>query len=128
VGEQAAGRDDRGAAGRRLQHCALCSHLLYVLPEARTGRRSEGVFVAGFFFVEKCTSGIGIFLAGAILAIAGFPEKAIARQAPIDRLTLTFGITYLIIAQLAAPCFSRFPFGRAEHDAGLARLRAELAE
>jgi GPH family glycoside/pentoside/hexuronide:cation symporter len=34
----------------------------------------------------------------------------------------------LIIAGLAALCFSHFPFGRAEHDARLARLGAELAE
>jgi hypothetical protein len=96
VGEQAAECHDCGAAGRCLQHCALCSHLLYVLPEARTGRRSEGVFVAGSFFVQKCTSSVGIFLAGAILAIAEYPEKAIAGQvplAPVDRLTLTFDIT-----------------------------------
>jgi GPH family glycoside/pentoside/hexuronide:cation symporter len=67
--------------------------LLHVPPEARTGRRSEAVFFAGSFFVAKCTSAGGIFLA---LAIAGFPEKAIAAQVPaatIDRLTLTFGIT-----------------------------------
>jgi len=95
--------------------------------ETRTGRRSEGVFFAGSFFVQKCTSGVGIFLAGLILAIAGFPEKAVPGQVPvatIDRLTLTFGITYLVIASLAAFCFSRFPFGRAEHEARLARLGA----
>jgi len=95
--------------------------------EARTGRRSEGVFFAGSFFVQKCTSGIGIFLAGAILAVAGFPEKAVPGQVPvatIDRLTLTYGIAYLTIAALAAFCFTRFPFGRAEHEARLARLGA----
>lgn len=96
--------------------------------EARTGRRSEGVFFAGSFFVQKCTSGIGIFLAGAILAISGFPERATPGQVPvatIDRLTLTFGIAYLVIAGLAAFCFTRFPFGRREHEARLARLGAE---
>ena len=95
--------------------------------EAKTGRRSEGVFFAGSFFVQKCTSGVGIFLAGLILAIADFPEKAVPGQVPvatIDRLTLTFGVTYLVIAGCAAFCFSRFPFGRAEHEARLARLGA----
>lgn len=95
--------------------------------EAKTGRRSEGVFFAGSFFVQKCTSGVGIFLAGLILAVSGFPEKAVPGQVPvatIDRLTLTFGITYLVIAGFAALCFSRFPFGRAEHEARLARLGA----
>ncbi|MCP3733980.1 MFS transporter [Sphingomonas sp. RP10(2022)] len=95
--------------------------------EAKTGRRSEGVFFAGSFFVQKCTSGVGIFLAGLILAVAGFPKQAVPGQVPvatIDRLTLIFGIIYLVIAALAAFCFSRFPFGRAEHDARIARLGA----
>lgn len=96
--------------------------------ELRTGRRSEGVFFAGSFFVQKCTSGIGIFLAGVILAVAGFPEKAVPGQVPVatvDRLTLTFGLTYLLIAGGAAFFFTRFPFGRAEHEARLTRLGAE---
>ena len=47
----------------------------------------------------------------------------------IDRLTLTFGVTYLLIAGCAAFVFTRFPFGRAEHEARLARLgAAKLAD
>ncbi|WP_369335980.1 MFS transporter, partial [Halomonas sp. ND22Bw] len=59
--------------------------------EVRTGRRSEGMFFAGGFFVQKCTSGIGIFVCGLILAAAGFPEQAVPGRVPepvIDRLTL----------------------------------------
>lgn len=126
--EQAAACHDRGAAGRRLQRCALCLAPTLCFAGRAHGPPGGGRVFAGPFFVQKCTSGVGIFLVGAILAIAGFSEKAIAGQVPvatIDRLTLTFGITYLIIAALAALCFSRFPFGRAEHDARLARLSAE---
>jgi GPH family glycoside/pentoside/hexuronide:cation symporter len=93
--------------------------------EIRTGRRSEGVFFAGSFFVQKCTSGIGIFAAGSILAIAGFPDKATPGQVPvatIDRLTLIYTVIYVAVACLSAFCFTRFPFGRAEHDARLSRL------
>src|SRR3546814_14334379 len=43
--------------------------------EARTGRRSEGVFFAGSFFVQKCTSGIGIFCAGLMLQFAHRSEE-----------------------------------------------------
>lgn len=100
--------------------------------EARTGRRSEGVFFAGSFFVQKCTGGIGIFLAGAILGIAGFPEKATPGSVPagtIDRLTLIYILIYAVIACLSAFFFSRFPFGRAEHEARLARLAgAEIVD
>ncbi len=93
--------------------------------EIRTGRRSEGVFFAGSFFVQKCTSGVGIFAAGSILAIAGFPDKATPGQVPvatIDRLTLIYAVIYVAVACLSAFCFTRFPFGRAEHDARLSRL------
>lgn len=95
--------------------------------EARTGRRSEGVFFAGGFFVQKCTSGIGIFVTGLILAAAGFPAKAVPGQVAtptLDRLTLIFCCCYLLFYGLAAVFYSRFPFGRGEHEARLARLAA----
>ena len=98
--------------------------------EARTGRRSEGVFFAGSFFVQKCTSGIGIFLAGIILTVARFPAGAkpgTVDVATIDRLTIVYGLTYVILALLGAFFFSRFPFGRAEHEARLARLAGDAA-
>jgi len=94
--------------------------------EAKTGRRSEGVFFAGSFFVQKCTSGIGIFLAGMIIALAGFPDQATPGQVPeaiLDRLTLIYGAMYYALGLLGAYLFTRFPFGRVEHEARLARLR-----
>ncbi|HVF92806.1 MAG TPA: MFS transporter [Sphingomonas sp.] len=95
--------------------------------EMTTGRRSEGVFFAGSFFVQKCTSGVGIFAAGLILSVAGFPDKATPGLVPaetIDRLTLIYAALYVTIACLSAYCFTRFPFGRDEHDARLTRLAA----
>ncbi len=93
--------------------------------EAKTGRRSEGVFFAGSFFVQKCTSGVGIFFAGMILTVAGFPAKATpgtVAVATIDRLTLIYAGLYIALACVSAYFFSRFPFGRVEHEARLARL------
>jgi GPH family glycoside/pentoside/hexuronide:cation symporter len=94
--------------------------------EVETGRRSEGVFFAGSFFVQKCTSGLGIFVAGLILAFAGFPEGAKPGSVPVatlDRLTLTFILLYMALGFAAAWFYRRFPFGRAEHLARVARLR-----
>lgn len=93
--------------------------------QARTGRRNEGVFFAGSFFVQKCTSGIGIAGAGLILILASFPKAAKAGTVPVatlDRLTLLFIIVYVVLAICAALLFTRFPFGRLEHDARIARL------
>ena len=93
--------------------------------ESRTGRRSEGVFFAGGFFVQKCTSGIGIFVCGLILAAAGFPAKAVPGQVPVatlDRLTLIYVSAITVFSGLAAFFYTRFPFGRAEHELRMAKL------
>ena len=88
--------------------------------QAQTGRRSEGVFFAGSFFVQKCTSGVGIGVAGLILWTAGFPDGAkpgeVAAET-IDRLTIVFTLCYLALGWSAAWFYARFPFGKAEHDA-----------
>jgi GPH family glycoside/pentoside/hexuronide:cation symporter len=88
--------------------------------EVTTGRRSEGVFFAGGFFVQKCTTGLGIFLSGWILSSVGFPEGATPGQVAggtIDRLTITFAGLYFALGMSAAILYRRFPFGKAEHDA-----------
>jgi GPH family glycoside/pentoside/hexuronide:cation symporter len=93
--------------------------------EAKTGRRSEGVFFSGSFFIQKCTSGLGIFAAGMVLSIAGFPAAAAPGTVPvetIDRLTLLFILLYLGLGFAAAFFYRRFPFGKAEHLARVARL------
>jgi GPH family glycoside/pentoside/hexuronide:cation symporter len=95
--------------------------------QMRTGRRNEGVFFAGSFFVQKCTSGIGIAAAGLMLWLAAFPAAAKVGQVPVaavDRLTLLYIVTYATLAVIAAIMFTRFPFGRAEHDARLATISA----
>lgn len=95
--------------------------------EAHTGQRSEGVFFAGAFFVQKCTSGVGIFVSGLILAAAGFPENATpgsVAPATLDWLTILFAGTYLVLAFASAFLFLRFPFGAAEHRVRIESLAA----
>lgn len=94
--------------------------------EIETGRRSEGVFFAGFFFVQKCSSGLGIFATGLILTHSGFPDGAMPGTVPgpvIDRFTLIFCAVYLVLGGMAALFYRRFPFGKAEHVARLAQLQ-----
>ncbi|UUL83900.1 MFS transporter [Sphingomonas qomolangmaensis] len=93
--------------------------------EARTGTRNEGVFFAGLFFVQKCTSGLGIFVSGAILALAGFPESATPGQVPeavLDRLTILFAGGYFLLSLAAGWLFLRFPFGPEEHRARIEQI------
>ncbi|MDF7776609.1 MFS transporter [Sphingomonas sp. AOB5] len=88
--------------------------------EAKTGRRSEGVFFAGAFFVQKCCSGFGIFGASLIMHYTSFQGATITPLA-IDRLTLYFVLSYLVLGFAAAWAYRNFPFGRAEH---VARIEA----
>lgn len=93
--------------------------------QMRTGRRNEGVFFAGSFFVQKCTSGIGIAGAGLILILARFPKAATQGTVPlatIDRLSWLFVAVYALLAIVSALLFTRFPFGRAAHESRIAVL------
>jgi GPH family glycoside/pentoside/hexuronide:cation symporter len=75
--------------------------------------------------VQKCTSGLGIFAAGLILSLTHFPADALPGAVPaetIDRLILVYACVITGLPMLAALVFSRFPFGRIEHEARLARL------
>jgi GPH family glycoside/pentoside/hexuronide:cation symporter len=93
--------------------------------EERTGRREEGLFYAGFFFVQKCTTGVGIFVAGELVSRSGFPAQARIGAVPaevLDRLTLSYAVLTLVFAALGALCATRFPIGRADHEARLAKL------
>lgn len=93
--------------------------------EERTGRREEGLFYAGFFFIQKCTTGVGIFVAGELVSRSGFPAQARIGGVPaevLDRLTLSYALLTLVFAVLGAICAARFPIDRAEHEARLAKL------
>ncbi|MEI9850962.1 MAG: MFS transporter [Sphingomonas sp.] len=98
--------------------------------EAHTGRRSEGVFFAGGFFVQKCTTGIGIFASGWIISGIGFPEGARPGAVPaatIDALTIIFSGLYIALGLAAAFLYSRFPFGKAEHEARIEAMAGDGA-
>ncbi|WP_374140077.1 MFS transporter [Sphingomonas sp.] len=98
--------------------------------EMRTGRRSEGVFFAGSFFVQKLVGGLGTLLAGTILSLVAFPAAAVPGSVPaetIDRLVLVFAGVLLFFFLCGAYAYSRFPFGRAEHAARLAELKVQGA-
>lgn len=95
--------------------------------EEETGRRSEGVFFAGNFFMQKCATGLGIFVTGQMLYFAGLPDNARPGQVPlavIDRLSLIYVIAVALFAIAIALVIRRFPITRADHEARLAALAA----
>lgn len=99
--------------------------------EESSGKREEGLFYAGGLFMQKCTSGLGIFASGILLSVAGFPAKAVPGKVPIDvldRLTgFVAGLT-VVIALVSSWLFTRFPISKADHDARLAKLAVASAQ
>jgi GPH family glycoside/pentoside/hexuronide:cation symporter len=93
--------------------------------EAETGRRSEATFFAGHFFMQKCATGLGIFISGLLIDLSGVPEKAQpgeVAQSAIDTLALSYALIVAIFAVLIALVLRRFPITRAEHEARVAAL------
>lgn len=93
--------------------------------EAQTGKRTEGIFYAGYFFMQKCVGGLGILASALVLSAVGFPENARPGQVNgnvISALALAFAVLTTLIGLLCAWMFSRFPLGRADHEARLAEI------
>ena len=87
--------------------------------QTETGRRSEGLFFAGYFFMQKCAIGIGTFIAGMILTFADFPQAAVAGQigtAILDRLALFSMLALLIIGITGILVLRHFPISRESHN------------
>ena len=87
--------------------------------QEETGRRSEGLFFAGYFFMQKCAIGIGTFIAGMILTFADFPQAAVAGQvgtAILDRLALFSMLALLIIGITGISVLRHFPISRESHN------------
>ena len=93
--------------------------------EEKTGRRSEGTFFAGNFFIQKCATGLGIFVTGMLVDLAGIPEQAdpaTVPQAAVDTLSLTYAMTVAVFAIAIAVILRRFPITRADHERRVATL------
>jgi glycoside/pentoside/hexuronide:cation symporter, GPH family len=95
-----------------------------------TGRRSEGLFFAGFFFVQKCTSGVGIALSGLIISLSGFPKQAkpgAVAQPVLDNLAFYYLIVIIVCGITSAFIISRFPITRGDHQQRVRTLAAQKA-
>lgn len=92
--------------------------------QQETGRRSEGLFFAGYFFMQKCAVGIGTFAAGMILTFADFPQNAVPGRvdvAVLDGLALYYMGTVLVLGIIGVLVLRHFPISRESHNE---RLRA----
>jgi glycoside/pentoside/hexuronide:cation symporter, GPH family len=94
-----------------------------------TGRRAEGLLFAANSFIQKFTSGIGIYGAGALLGLIGFPEDAQPGQvdpAVLHNLVLVYVPALVVLFLVAIGFVSAYRIDRWTHEANLRRL-AEAA-
>lgn len=93
----------------------------------RTGRRAEGAFYSGNWLVQKCATGLGIFLTGQIIAYSQLPTDAVPGEVEwdvvLDVILLYCGLA-VFLAVAAAYFLGRFPITREEHEARVAALAA----
>ncbi len=94
--------------------------------QTRTGQRTEGLFFAGSFFMQKCVSGLGLYLSGTILTLVGFPTGATPGNigaGVLNHLVLTYACALIGCTLIAAYFVYRFPLGgKQEHEQRLAQL------
>jgi Na+/melibiose symporter-like transporter len=93
--------------------------------EVKTGRRSEGLLLSADNLFKKMVSGVGVFIAGAILKAVEFPTDA-QRGAVDPEILRNLALTYLPMAALlyGAAILSIFAFNidRAKHEENLRKL------
>ncbi len=95
--------------------------------QLRTGRRAEGSFYSGNWFVQKCATGVGIFLAGMMVKLSGMPTDAKPGEvdsAVLDNLTIYYILAAIILGLFSAYWLRRFPITRDDHEATLKTLDA----
>ncbi len=95
--------------------------------EIQTRQRTEGLYFAAAFFIQKCVSGLGIFIASLILAWVKFPEGARPESvAPevLRNLAIVYIPLVVVLFGLSIVFIAFYRIGRGTHNANLELLRA----
>ena len=103
--------------------------------QLKTGRRSEGLFFAGATFVQKATSGVGIFMSSLILAAVHFPAHATGARGAlavppevVRNLTLVYLPTAALLYAIGLAWLRGYRITRQSHEASLQLLLKEASE
>ena len=92
-----------------------------------TGRRSEGAFYSGNWLVQKCATGLGIFISGQIISASQLARDSAPGSVPqdvIQTMIVLYAIAAVILAIVSAYWLGRFPIGREEHEQRVAAINA----
>lgn len=96
-----------------------------------TGQHSAGTFFAASSFMQKCSSGIGIAIAGLVLAWSEFPEKADPKavtEAMLDSLLMHYLPIVGLLWGTGIAILTLYPLTQAKHEENVATLRKRVAD
>ena len=96
--------------------------------EIQNRQRSDGLYFAAAFFVQKCVSGLGIFASGVVLSWAQFPEGArpdAVAPAVLRNLGWLYILIIIVLYACSIFCVTYYRIGRADHAANVLRLQQE---
>lgn len=101
--------------------------------EERTGRRSEGLFFAFTSLIQKAVSGFGVLIAGLLLTLVEFPQKADPSAVPeeaVRNLALVYMPAMFFLYALALGIMQFYNITRESHAETLRVLagKAQAAE
>ena len=96
-----------------------------------TGKHTAGTFFSASSFMQQCSNALGLFVAGQVLAISQFPEKADPATIPesvVDSLLIHYIPTSIGLWTIGALILTFYPITRERHERNIEILRAREAE
>lgn len=93
------------------------------------GKRTEGLFSSGMWFMQKMVGGMGILLSGLIISFIQLPAQAVPGSVDpriVDNLALIFVSMVTVIGFAGAWAYTLFPLGEQDHGERISKLAADM--
>ncbi|MGB5483804.1 MFS transporter, partial [Parasphingorhabdus sp.] len=93
------------------------------------GKRTEGLFSSGMWFMQKMVGGMGILLSGLIISFIELPSQAVPGSvdpAIVDNLALIFVSMVTVIGLLGTWAYTLFPLSEQDHSDRIAKLASVM--
>ena len=97
--------------------------------EYDAGKRAEGLFSSGMWFMQKMVGGMGILLAGLIISFIRLPAQAVpgtVDPAIVDNLALIFVSLVTVIGIAGTWAYTLFPLSEQDHGERISKLAASM--
>lgn len=97
--------------------------------EFDAGKRAEGLFSSGMWFMQKMVGGMGILLAGLIISFIRLPAQAVPGSvdpAIVDNLALIFVSMVTVIGLAGTWAYTLFPLSEEDHGERISKLAAAM--